>query len=690
MLADRICDHDESPKHFVAPSGSLVKSQQTELRADQDAFRADIASQMTEVLGKRTPGEVSVWFLTSDAGEGKTSLIHHLAVQQALAYKRKETDWLLVPIPLGGRTFLRFDDVVVSALVNRLRFQLLYYDAFLELIRLGVVVPAFDGFEEMIIEGTSDEAASALGQLVTKLESAGTILIATRKAYHEYKSFRSITQLFDSNLQSDVAFGRMSLDRWNREQFIKYGQKRGIRRADILYETVAESLGSKDHPLLTRAVLVRRLMDVAKGNDSDLSNTLERIGAKSQDFFLEFLSAIVEREAQSKWIDRSGEPSRPLLNLNEHHLLLSKIAQEMWWQSTDDIRIEDIGVVAEIYAEEHGMTPPVARQIEERLKQHALLIKTKSGQWLAFDHDEFRYFYLAYALGGELVKRDMYNVKSILEVTTLPRVAVDYAASYVRSVANERLRSVVGMLQQLASREPMASFVRENCGSLTVALVDRVELHDISSSQMSFPVDALSGRHLRGLKVSESHFSNTSLSGAKLVDCAFENCRFDRLDGPAEQIVNTKLLACEIASLVYQDEDPDYGDIELYDPSHIRQQLVQFGFEIADVSRTREGPVKTAHGMSDDLKILQRVLRTFIRTSRVYESTMQVRLGTKFARFEKEILPKLLAKGVLERETHEGRQNRQCLRIAMPMRRIEEAMANAGGEFDHFVDALGA
>src|SRR4029077_1840672 len=97
------------------------------------------------VLSRRPAGATSVLYLTSDAGEGKTTLINHLALKQAQRYKEKTTDWLLVPIPLGGRTFLRFDDVVVAALVNRLRFQLFYYDAFLELVRLGVLVPAFAG-----------------------------------------------------------------------------------------------------------------------------------------------------------------------------------------------------------------------------------------------------------------------------------------------------------------------------------------------------------------------------------------------------------------------------------------------------------------------------------------------------------------------------------------------------------------
>lgn len=688
MLADRICDYDEPPAHFVAPSGRLVKSQQAKSRVNERAYSRDIASQMTEALGTRTLGKISVWFLTSDAGQGKTSLINHLAVEQAHAYKRKETNWLLVPIPLVGRTFLRFDDLVVSALANRLRFQLLYYDAFLELIRLGVVVPAFDGFDEVLTESSTGEAVSALGQLVKSLESSGSILIATRRAYYEYKSFRSMAQLLDSILSVDVAFGSMSLDRWSRDKFIKYGTKRGIHKAGVLHNRVARALGKNDHPLLTRAVLVRRLVDVAMSNESGLTNLLEKIGQKEADFFLEILSAIVEREAHEKWVDKSGEQSRPLLSIPEHHFLLSRVSLETWLQSTDDLRIEDVGVVAELFTEEAGKTPSVARQIEERLKQHPLLIKTKSGHWLGFDHEDFRQFYLGFALGWELVKRDATTVKSILEVAALPRFAVDQAANYVRRTDEGRVRSTLELLQDLASRESMLSFVRENCGSLTVALVDTLDANGVITSQMSFPVDALCSRSLQGLEVLDSHFSNTSLDGANLVGCTFRRCRFERLEGLAERIDATRLLKCAVASLVYQDEDPEYGDIELYEPPQIRQRLLQHGFTIEDGTATQSNSVQHADDMSADLKLVQRVLRTFTRFTRVNESTLQVRLGKKFSRFDKEILPKLLSAGVLEHETREGRQNQQCLRMTMPMRQIEDAMANAGGEFECFVEAL--
>lgn len=106
-------------------------------------------------------------------------------------------------------------------------------------------MPTFDGFEEMIIESSTGEAVSELGQLVKRLESSGNILIATRRAYYEYKSFRSMAQLLDPILTVDVAFGSISLDRWSRDEFIMYGTKRGIHRADILHSRVARALAKK-------------------------------------------------------------------------------------------------------------------------------------------------------------------------------------------------------------------------------------------------------------------------------------------------------------------------------------------------------------------------------------------------------------------------------------------------------------
>lgn len=693
QLADRICSHDESPQHFIVPSGRRLGHEEfvsdtadpSGAEPGSGEWKTDIVAAMADALGTQIPGTTSVWYLTSDAGEGKTSLINHLAVQQARAYKQKKTDWLLVPIPLGGRAFLRFDDVVVAALANRLRFQFLYYDAFLELVRLGVIVPAFDGFEEMIIEGPSGEAVSALGQLVNNLDSAGTVLVAARKAYFEYESFRSQARLFDAIGRNDVAFRRLSLARWNKTHFIEYGRKRGLDRPDALYERVAGSLG-QDHPLLTRAVLVRRLVDVATEDDSEISELLGRIGQRPQDYFLEFVSAIVEREARVKWMDKSGEPPQPLLTVDGHHRLLSMLAHEMWLSSTDDLKTDEVDFVAEMFTEEEGKAPAVARQIRERLKQHALLIRTRGDRGLGFDHDDFRIFYLGIALGRVLVRCDVAAVKAMLEVTTLPRDAADQAAACVHR--ENQAGSALTLLQKLATPQLPASFVRENCGALTAALADGRAGSKTAASHMNFPKDALRRRVLSALTVRESHFWPTSLEGTKLDDCLFSECRFERLEGNPRQIDGTRLDECEVASVVYADDE--YEAVELYEPEHIRRRLGEWGFRIEDGLKPRSRDLPPASEMSGDMKLVQRALRVFSRATGVNEKTMQKRLGVKFNRFKKDVLPRLLEAGILEEVPYEGKGTQRRFGVAVPMQRIEHAIAESGGELGRFVTALKA
>src|SRR5690606_6114378 len=183
-----------------------------------------------------------------DAGEGKSTLINHTARMQAALYKQKKTDWLLLPVSLGGRTFMRFDDVIVGTLMNRLRFNVLFYDSFIELVRLGAIVPALDGFEEMFVEGTSGDAISALGNLMQALQSSGASVIAARKAYFQYKSLRAQTRLLDSMSGQSVSFSRIGIRRWNKDQFLNYAAKRGIADATDIYLQVANQLSS-DHPL---------------------------------------------------------------------------------------------------------------------------------------------------------------------------------------------------------------------------------------------------------------------------------------------------------------------------------------------------------------------------------------------------------------------------------------------------------
>ena len=680
LLADRICSYVSPPEHFVPPTGRLLEQLETN-PSDDDDTRPNVVETLTETLSRRLGGTTSVIYLTSDAGEGKTSLINHLAVRQAQEYKAKRSDWLLVPVPLGGRTFLRFDDVVVSALVNRLRFQLLYYEAFLELVGLGILVPAFDGFEEMIVEASSGEAISALGNLVGKLRSKGTLLVAARKAYFDYPNLGSQARLFDTiGRDCDVAFGRLSLNRWDRNTFIQYASQRSVTDPESLFMVVSKRLGT-EHPILTRAVLVKRLVDVAI-HEPNLSTLLDRIGQDQRDYFHDFVGGLVEREA-TKWADKSGDASGSLLTSDEHHELLSMVALEMWLSATDELGGDLVSLVVEMFADANRKSPAVARQIQDRIKQHSLLVVTRTGRTaLGFDHEDFRVFYLGQALGRALFSGDVSAVRSMMDKAALHASATEDAAGYVRRQGNEAGRRILTLLQTLADGELSASFVRENCSVLAMALVDLDE-RGYKVRNMSFPADSLRARSLKNITVSESYFHATSLIGTSLAHCKFVNCRFERLElNDLVPASHTLLQDCRVDTVVVVTESGD--PIVRFDPGQIQRELDRAGFELTCAAPLSQH-TDEIHDTDGDLILVQRLLRAFLRATALNEWTIRQRFGVNSNHFLKNVLPRLEQAGVVRQVPYQGSGKQLRIRLVAPMLRIEEAMRESGGDFDKFV-----
>ena len=172
---------------------------------------------------------------------------------------------------------------------------------------LFVLVPLsrhLTDLKRCLIESSTGEAISALSNLLGKLSSEGTMLVSARKAYFEYQSFDTQARLFDSLDERIVSFSRVSLERWNRKDFIGYCKKRNVLEPESLYKDVRERF-QEQHPLLTRAVLVKRLVDVASG--SDRYELLTDLGNAPHDYFAQFVDAILDREVSEKWIDRSGD-----------------------------------------------------------------------------------------------------------------------------------------------------------------------------------------------------------------------------------------------------------------------------------------------------------------------------------------------------------------------------------------------
>ncbi len=686
LLADRILSHTPEEKHFVTPRGFLLD------RIDKDpnergAEKPDAATALIDLLSRNSVGTSTVLYLTSDAGEGKTTVVNHVARKQAERFKTGQATWLLLPINLGGRPFLRFDDIVVGELVNRLRFQHLYYDAFLELVNLEVIVPAFDGFEEMFIESPTGEAVSALGNLVQHLRSSGSVLIAARKAYFEFHSFRTQARLFDAISQS-VSFSRLALRRWQRNQFKKYCNLRGLPNGDILYRKVAERWNEK-HPLLTRAVLVEKLVDVVK-ELSSVDEVLGRISTDPDEHLADFVTTIIEREAEKKWLDRSGEAAKPLLTVEGHFDLLAMIAQEMWEMRSNALKLDHLDLVAQMFVEDFMLSPDISSQIRRRLPDHSLLVPVpRTNNMLAFDHDDFRWFFLGRALGQLLLGGSDEMLASWLDIAAIPANTVDAACRYVEQqceTVEEVVERVAGIGRQVLS----TSFAKENGGNVALALAARGK-KAVTLEGLVFPPEALTGIRLERMRVHDCEFQATSLKNARIIDCEFRQCRFHHLESGAETVSGSTLKDCEVNQWVdiADNQQVDTADV-IYDPLGIRQALEREGFRV-ERSEESEETVQPGNGtvVQAETEMAERALRIFMRATHINGYTFRKKLGHQAKEFSKDVLPKLVKGRILKEVPYLGSGKDTRYKLNVSMQRIAEVVPTRGLTLAQLIDKLG-
>ncbi|HNL90543.1 MAG TPA: hypothetical protein PKH05_15800 [Nitrospira sp.] len=683
QLAERMLSYIPETPAFVVPSG-LLRADMASSAEDEETSIADVAGYLEGHFTSPIPATTSILYLTSDAGEGKTTLINHLARQQANRCRSRTANWLLVPIALGGKTFLRFDDVVIGTLSNRFRFNRYYFDGFLELVKLGAVVPAFDGFEEMFVEGHSGEAVSALGSFIDSLESAGSIMVAARKAFFEITSFKTQARLFDAIGDRSASFARLKLNRWHKPQFTKYAALRGFDRAEDLYATFSARLGS-EHPMLSRAFLVKRLIDLAQ-NAETVEQLATELGNAPQDYFFKFVETLLDREARLKWLDKTGDAAQPLLSLTEHHLLLAAVAREMWQSSTNALRLDVIDVIVDMFAEPLKRGPAFVRQIRERIRNHSLLSTDLTrGNLLEFDHDEFRRFYLGEALGGALVERNRADLLSIVAVDRLPPDTCDQALGHVIR-AGKRRDDCVSLVIEVARGSSPLSFARENCGALLIRLLSG-GLDTASSTAVDsvvFPLNALVGRQLTNVEFSQCRFEPTEIVAAQFTAISFKACEFERIDiADDDSLKGSTFVDCRVNAL-----RRGVGDAErhFYGPHEIAAEMRSCGASVysGEVSQAETNvPARDSR-----IDAVEKFLRVFLRATQVNEDTIRAKFGKQAAWFIDDLVPTLIRSKIVEQVEYRGKGVQARYKLGVPMYAIQDALATSEGSFDAFLSAM--
>ncbi len=683
ILADRIIENVPKTKTFVPPRAELLATLDV-APTDTPSPRNDALQSLRESLERRPAGTCSVLYLTSDAGEGKTTVINELANHQAKRFRDREADWLLVPISLAGKPFLRFEDVIIASLMNQLRFQRLYFDAFVELVKMGVLIPALDGFEEVFVETADGDAVSSLGTLIRQLGGDGTLLIAARQAYFEFRGFETQAKLLDTLPGVDVAFSRLQIERWGKEEFFRYCGLNGLQNPERLYTEVTSRV-LPDHPLVTRAVLVRRLVDIAKAHP-DFSFVAE-IRPETETFFLRFIDQILEREAVEKWIDKANEPPKPLLTVAEHHQLLNYVAEEMWISKKAVLSGEMLDSLAEIFCESNGKSPVVTRQVRERLKQHALIVSVGgSRREFAFDHDNFREFFLGEQLGSHLLNGHLADIRKLMRVDLLRDWTLDMAVSIITAEGSS-FAPVLACVLDTAHAEGPSSYVRENAGGMALRLLGRIEDKPLSAQDLVFPVGALHRWPIHNVTFKGCYFRSTALSPSLLRNCRFEGCEFERIELEQDAVVHDCVMRGETVVRSVGATRTGGERTDMYDPRQIRAALARAGFTFD--SQQTELPFEEIPPPDARLSIFEKAVQSFQRSTHVSSGTFRLRLSLNAAEFFDDIFPEMKRIGILE-EITSGPGAHDRYKLGVPMGVIASALAESGGSYTRCLEIIRA
>jgi len=627
---------------------------------------------LKKVVDTTNQWESHIIYITSNAGEGKTTVLEKLALDYAKIYTPGKGK-LIVPISLSGKPFIRFDDLIIGTLANRFKFSGFFYDSFISLVKMNLIIPAFDGFEEMFVESPSGAAISAMIEFIKEIKGKGTVLVAARSAYYEHQNLTTQGKLYDAISSYSVAFSKIKIRRWNELQFINYGIECGFTKDESLslYNSIKETFG-ETHPVLTRAVLASKLYSSFE-ESQNINDFLKTASSDYNEFYQKFVYAIIEREA-NKWLVKKTTASTPVLTLDQHLKLLCMIAREMWTARSEVLNNDVIDMIADLFIESEKLGADEAWQVKNRIKDHAILRMVDSNKnYFEFDHEDFYHFFLGGMLNNLIVTRDYDDLYNIMRRNRLPKEALD---ACVYEVKNKIPENILSEFTERNKQEQRSSYARENASYLMILLSNILEEH-IEISGISFETEPLNSINISNISFSECIFSSLKISkiGKNII---FNNCNILEVEIDSPDQNNVKVIGnTEINSLHNTVED-----IIEYSPSIIRRILQSkhgFSFILKEESLFDN----TCITQSDEMiQILEKVLRMFFNRIEINSDTLKLKLGTaKYKMFWDNIYPRI-KNVIFEEVPYRGGGNQKRIRIICHMEIIQKALEIAEGDFE--------
>lgn len=610
-------------------------------------------------------------FVTGDAGAGKTRLLRELVARQARAYLAGSVTTVFLYINAQGRALARFNEALATELQD-LRAPFTYH-VVATLVRNGLVVPLIDGFDELIGVSGYDDAFNSLAAFIDELNGEGRIVASARSAYYEEE--------FVERSQRNLSAGRQSWRQWT----VRVQQWEAEQR-QVFVEAFAGEHGLTGE---RRAVLARQMEAVFRGANAalgskplfvarvaDLLAAGVNLSENPEDLLDELVGLYLQREGGEKLLDRNGQP---LLSVEQLKWLMAGLAEEMWQQETRELDRRTVRDVAEFVLDEStGLGEAAAQILVERMPMLALLTPGETDGSVAFEHETFFGYFLAWMLAG-IFERTPLELRMVLSRAPLPREVAQRVASHQRQVgsghldASQILTRLTEASRTAASR---ATLVQENGGLLAFETL-RGTASEGALARLDFERLIFAGMSFQDWVFRECRFSQVQFKRCDLSATRFEQCQARELllQEPVIDPTRTKLdvdgLRSDSGILGLRIRDGKGWRLE-YDPHRIAALLQKVGL-------LKAGEQASARAVAPaELDVLERLMRAYHRANLVCSEDENLR--ELFANPAwPNVLERLLRHGVLSEEQRQssGRAKAFYRRQYLPDRIMAGVYANA-------------
>ena len=511
--------------------GVLIQTRcQDEDFQESDAI-ASLRQELESLAPTNTTGRTRLVFVTADAGSGKTKVFEELVRRQARDYVEGRAQNLCLYINAQGRALATLEEAVAIELDDlKAKFG---YSALATLVRLGLVVPLVDGFDELLATpgggyaGGYDDPFHSLASFIEQLSNKGGMFASARSGFYEFEFLRR------ANESQNWTEAHLTLLPWNVQERREYVELRCID-ADIDDESlilarqseVEQVLANYDpyfggKPLFVNAVtnLVMQRLAVPQGPD-----LLEQL-----------VKGYLHREVTDKLRSKSGVS---LLSADQLSEFYEVVAEEMWGSESRELDVSSLRFIAEYVAQTIMDVPTLGELLVSRAPTLAFLTPGVRDGSIQFEHESFFGFFLGRSLATHF-PRESKHLAATLGRGNLPGDAAGRAAKTLMSKpsthpeASELLRSLADLLGEACLwDQPRKALTRRNAGLLITALLGSVVV------KWPAPVE-----HIR---ITAADFWESSFPDVELRDCQFVDVSMYKPDFTRLKLVSCFLVDSEL------------------------------------------------------------------------------------------------------------------------------------------------